>query len=99
MKGLYQREIKTGEFTIDLSKLNHRCKGVLQVEVRPMRRMDTLIVGDSTSDLIKHDTPFKISSNIPIISGLINFKPYTKEVNGWESPKDMKSVVTYILEQ
>ncbi len=99
MKALYKREIKTGEFTIDLAKLNHNCKGVLQIEVKPVRRMDTLILDDNISDLVSHDVPFKIVSNVPIVNGIVNFKPYTKNVNGWSSSNKMKSVVSYILEE
>ncbi len=101
MKGLFNREIKTGAFTIDFSRVNpNPCKGVLSVEVRPMNRMDTLIIDNCTSDLISHENPFKIPiSNVPIVSGVVNFNPYTKEINGYKSPKDMKSVVTYIFEQ
>ncbi len=99
MKALYRQEIKTGEFTIDLSRLNYQCKGVLQIEVRPARRMDTLILDDNISDLISHDYPFKIVSNVPIVNGIMHFKPYTKDVNGWKSKEEMQSVVRYILEE
>lgn len=89
MKSLFKQEIKKGSFVIDFSKIE-KCKGVLFIEVKPVKRLDTLILNNIESDFISHDNAFTLQCNAPMISGVLNFKPYNSDVN-------MASVVRYLL--
>lgn len=89
MKSLFKQEKKTGSFTIDFSKIE-KCKGVLFIEVKPLKRLDTLILNGVESDFISHDNVFKLQCNAPMVSGILNFKPYNSDSN-------MQSVVRYLL--
>lgn len=86
---------KTGAFTIDIAKIKQQndCKGILYLEVKPLKRIDTLTLNNVDSDFISYENPYVLRCDVPIVSGLLSFKPYGK------SPKEMKSVVRLLLVQ
>lgn len=90
VKTLFKEELKTGAFTIDFSKINE-CKGLVYIEVKPLKYDQTLILNNSESDLINSSTPFKLRSEHPIVNGLLTFEPFR------DNPKKMKSVVRMLL--
>lgn len=89
MESILTEKTYQGKFTIDFSKIN-QCKGVLSIEVKPKKRLDTLVLNNVPSDTISHKSPFKLEAKYPLTNGELTFNPY-------KSSNDMKSVVRMVL--
>lgn len=87
---LFKEEKKEGAFTVDFSKIN-RCKGLVYLEVKPVERVETLILNNKPVDLISGKKPFILEANIPITSGELVFEPFK------DSPRKMVSIVRMLL--
>ncbi|WP_233898134.1 hypothetical protein [Tenacibaculum piscium] len=92
METLLKEKIEIGSFEIDISELNG-CKGVVFIEVKPIKNNDALRLNNIETDTITGENPYKLESAIPIINGHLRFAPTNN------SDANMKSVVRYLLVQ
>ncbi|MBE7671562.1 hypothetical protein [Tenacibaculum piscium] len=90
MATLLKEKKFTGSFEIDISELNG-CKGIVFIEVKPIKNNDALLLNDIETDIITGRNPYVLNSTNPIVSGYLRFAPTNS------SDANIKSLVRYLL--
>lgn len=74
-QSIYTVRSEKGAFKFDFSKENP-CKGILMLEVTPLKSTDKLILNGDSENLITRQNPFKIECSYPIVGGkVLHFTP------------------------
>ncbi|WP_370408829.1 hypothetical protein [Tenacibaculum dicentrarchi] len=85
-----KEKTETGSFEVDISELNG-CKGIVFIEVKPIKNNDALLLNNNETDTITGENPYELECAFPIINGHLRFAPTNN------SDVNMKSVVRYLL--